>query len=578
MSAELQQLVQDVIEVTGAQTPSLYEEDAPVLSDTALREAEDQGFYLVGLIGGKEVGKSALVNALVGKPITESTSFGEGTQIVTAYAHATQVSFLRELLEREVPGRYRIVQHETPRLFRQVLLDLPDIDSHWQEHVEITRKMLRHMLFPMWLQSVEKYADFQPQQMLRKVAAGNAAENFIFCLNKVDQIIEREGPDAGRELRDDYAQRLVKVLNLPTPPRVWMISAIHPDRYDMPQLRDLLGQQKSLEDVEKGKSAAARQQGTSVMDWLARQNLPQQVERLDHLQSDAEDLINERLGSPLLEKSIPGMLDDPAHRLSILDDCLKQRCARWPLVNIIQGVMGPLAAAFRRRLSLDQQRTLESPESLVELYAQPGGKPLPQAIQTTFAQLQQSQPMVSALFRNRKYWEDRQADLAAGELQRTLAETVARQRTIIAQRVCGKSGAPGAFVRFCLTIGALLWFPFLQPVLEAALSETPGMGARKLAHAIVSALSVTFFLKTLTFMILWFMIIWLVVRWDTGRRIERQIARWKVSDRLDPSLSLPGRTLEWLASLTEPIRAARERLEGLVQRAEELKSKLGKAA
>ena len=33
--------------------------------------------------------------------------------------------------------------------------------------------------------------------------------------------------------------------------------------------------------------------------------------------------------------------------------------------------MGPLAAAFRRRLSLDQQRTLESPESLVTLLRDP---------------------------------------------------------------------------------------------------------------------------------------------------------------------------------------------------------------
>ena len=65
----------------GADKPALYQDDAPVLSDAAMKEAEDQGFYLVGLIGGKEVGKSALVNALVGKSITQSTSFGEGTQI-----------------------------------------------------------------------------------------------------------------------------------------------------------------------------------------------------------------------------------------------------------------------------------------------------------------------------------------------------------------------------------------------------------------------------------------------------------------------------------------------------------------
>src|SRR5258708_10988406 len=71
---------------------------------------------------------------------------------------------------------------------RQVLLDLPDIDSHWGQHLAVTRKMLRHMLFPIWIQSVEKSADRPPQELLMKAAAGNAPANFVFCLNKADQL------------------------------------------------------------------------------------------------------------------------------------------------------------------------------------------------------------------------------------------------------------------------------------------------------------------------------------------------------------------------------------------------------
>src|SRR3954471_19155968 len=313
MASNLEQLVSEVMEVTGASAPTLYEEDAPVVSDGALANAEEQGTYLVGLIGGKEVGKSALVNALVGKEITQSTSFGEGTSIVTAYAHSSQVPFLRELLDREVPGKYTIVTHDIQRLYRQVLLDLPDIDSHWAEHVEVTRRMLRQMLFPLWLQSVEKYADIQPQQLLAKVAAGNSAANFVFCLNKVDQLMKQEGADAANELRDDYAQRLMRVLSLPEPPRVFMVSAVHAQEYDLPALRDMLGQQKTVEEIDRSKQAAARQQGSSVLGWIRRQNLPEQAERLARLQQDAEDRINDRLGIPMLERCIPAMLDDPSH-------------------------------------------------------------------------------------------------------------------------------------------------------------------------------------------------------------------------------------------------------------------------
>src|SRR5688572_8127618 len=189
MTPAVEQLVRETMELTGADTPQLLEDDAPVLADEALEAADDGGgFYLVGIIGGKDVGKSALVNALVGRPITAITSHGPGTETVVAYAHASREAPLRALLEREVPGQYRIVTHDSPHLLRQVLLDLPDIDSHYRTHLEVTRAMLRHMLYPVWVQSVEKYADRQPQEMLARVAAGNAASNFVFCLNKVDQV------------------------------------------------------------------------------------------------------------------------------------------------------------------------------------------------------------------------------------------------------------------------------------------------------------------------------------------------------------------------------------------------------
>ena len=68
------------------------------------RRAEGGDFYLVGLIGGKDVGKSALVNALAGRNITAITSHGPGTEVAVAYAHASQEPALRELLERRGAG------------------------------------------------------------------------------------------------------------------------------------------------------------------------------------------------------------------------------------------------------------------------------------------------------------------------------------------------------------------------------------------------------------------------------------------------------------------------------------------
>src|SRR5258705_3470161 len=103
MLGEYQQLVDEIRDLTGAAAPALMEEDAPVLADDALQAGDDQ-MYLIGIIGGKDVGKSALVNALVGQEITARTSFGPGTEIAVAYAHEDQKQNVQNLLQREAPG------------------------------------------------------------------------------------------------------------------------------------------------------------------------------------------------------------------------------------------------------------------------------------------------------------------------------------------------------------------------------------------------------------------------------------------------------------------------------------------
>jgi hypothetical protein len=290
MTPAVEQLVRETVELTGAEEPELLEDDAPVLADEALAatggegDGDDGGFYLVGLIGGKEVGKSALVNALAGRSVTAITSHGPGTETAVAYAHASREPALRALLEREVPGQYRIVTHDIAALRNQVLVDLPDIDSHWQSHPVVTRAMLRHMLYPLWIVSVEKYADRQPQEMLRKVAAGNAPENFVFCLNKVDQAPGTPASSTRQRRSATITPTAwVKMLGLPHPPAVFMISAIHPEGYDLPRLRQMLSRQKSGRLGAGVEAAAVRRQDRTLLAWLDGQALPQRVERLARL-------------------------------------------------------------------------------------------------------------------------------------------------------------------------------------------------------------------------------------------------------------------------------------------------------
>ncbi len=415
MTPTVEQLVRETLELTGADRPALLEDDAPVLAEEVVRPAgagEEDGFYLVGLIGGKEVGKSALVNALVGRPITAITSHGPGTEIAVAYAHQSQEPALRDLLDREVPGRFRIVTHDAEALRRQVLLDLPDIDSHYGSHLAVTRAMLRHMLYPVWVQSVEKYADLQPQQMLARVAAGNAVQNFVFCLNKVDQIVKSSPgvPEDGDnvrdgitspmvELRDDFAARLARTLSLSSPPEVFLISATSPGRYELPRLRAILTREKTPKAVRHSRELAGRRQDRSLLDWLAGQKLAERAERLGRLRSEAEELAAARLAEPLLEQVLPALTDDPASRQALADEILTDRVSHWPLVSLVHTLLAPFFVLIRT-MGAKHAVPLQGAEAMADFYlkgaAGGSGWSAAQAVQSTFAQLRQSQPALSA--------------------------------------------------------------------------------------------------------------------------------------------------------------------------------------
>jgi hypothetical protein len=570
MTSELQQLVRDTIELTGADPPSLLNGHGPTLTDDALWAT---GFYLVGLIGGKEVGKSSLVNALVGQPITQATSFGPGTETVIAYAHEAQIPALRILLESEVPGQFRVVPHRIVTLGRQVLLDLPDIDSHWESHVEITKRMLRHMLFPLWVQSVEKYADRQPQQLLATVAGGNAAVNFLFCLNKADQIDRMSGGSstAAEELRSDFAGRIAKTLSIGEP-KVWLLSAANADQFDLPELRKLLSQEKSGDMVRQSQSLAKQQQDRSILAWMDAQDLPGKAKRLERLEEEAAELLAGRIASPIIEKSLPALAEDPASRLGLTDEVQAARVAHWPVVNLVHVVLTPVLAVVRRNVGANRTASLPDAEALVDAHLRPGGMPVASLVQTTFAMLQQSNPQISELYQDHRLWEPMSADAAAAKLRLILTETVDRQREVVRKKLAGRSTMVFAPLRWLLTIGALLWFPFVQPILETLLIQNELHWSsfihqtHEMMVLVVHIFSVNELLQNLTFLTMYFFILWVIVRWDTQRRITRFMARWK-SDSSD--LSLTRQTIIWLDALLNPIRNAKDQYNDLIKRRNE---------
>ena len=568
MNTQVTQLAREVAAMTGARLPDVMEEDSPTLRADALL-ADDESFYLVGLIGGKEVGKSAIVNALVGEPITASTAFGPGTDHVVAYVHESQADDVRELLEREAPQRHRIVTHAIERLRRQVLLDLPDIDSQHGDHVELTRRMLRHMLYPVWVQSVEKYADQQPQKLLAAVASGNDPANFLFCLNKADQL---SGANSGAELRDDYAARIARVLKLSQSPRVFLISAINSDAFDFASLRQILSQEKATNQVRQSTQLAGRRQERSVLAWLDTQRLPERALRLKRLEDQAVELTTARLAAPLLEMAVPRILDDPAHRAAMADEVMAARVARWPVVNMLDTLLTPITSIWRQNVSAGR-----SIDSLVATMVDGEGRSLSASIQATFALLQQTSPTAGELLSQQKLWEQMPADDSASTLRRSLVSALERQRAAAIERLA-RRGFLMPLVRWLLTIGAIIWFPLGQPVAEMVLSGSIIDSIRQALFIAVQLLSAAALLKSAGFLLIWMLSLWLILRWDTQRRVNKLLLRWRNPGDTDASINLAAAIVAWCDELIEPIRIAREREESLARRAADLTQKLSAQA
>jgi hypothetical protein len=562
---EAEELVDQAVEMTGSAPPQMLQADAPVLRQT------DQNFYLVGLIGGKEVGKSALVNALAGQKITQETNFGPGTDMAIAYVHRDRSKALAQLLDAELEGQYRIVAHQEQSLGAQVLLDLPDIDSRFADHVQIVRKMLRHMLFPIWIQSVEKYADAQPQKLLAQVAAGNDPRNFLFCLNKADQLTNTNGQ--AEEIRQDYAARLARVLSLPQPPRVFMTCATDAEKFDLPELAKLLSQEKSADVLAESRELADRRRQKSLLDWLDKQDLPGRAARLARLEDEASELLAQRLGVRIVETILPRLLEDPNYRLVMTDGLFAARVARWPIVNVLHTLLSPLRLMVRENAAAGT--FFAGAEALVDAHLSAAQPPVANLVQSGFAQLQQSDPAIAKIYDRRKLWETMDAQAAAGRLRTDWIETIHRQREQVLNRLLGHVGIIAPFFRVILTIGALLWFPIVQPILQIILTTgTPLKSLRDAGILFVELTSTAALLKNAVFLIIWFFLLWSLLRWDTRRRVERLLARWAAGKQPDAELNLTASSLEWIDDLLSPLRSARENAQRLAQRVKSLREEL----
>lgn len=546
---DIQQLVREVAAITGVAPP----DSSLALAEEMLR---DGNLCYVGLIGGKDVGKTSLVNALVERTLSVPAGFGRGTDEVIAYCHASVEPRVRELLAREAAGKHRVVTHDNGELARQVLLDLPDIDSLYEQHVAMTRQMLRYMLFPVWIQSVEKYADAAPRRLLQSVAEGNDPSNFVFVINKVDQVVDREGPAAVEELRRDYAERIATALSLPSIPTVHAVAAVQPARFDLPRLRGLLMQPRTAESVESAARRATVRRDQTLLRWIDGLGLDRRRDSLRSLERNAKDLLDAAVVAPLLAETLPAVLDSASFRWSITEDASRARLARWPIVRVLDALLYPLTGLVRRNVSPGA--------------ANVNVMPLASRLQGVFLRLEQMHPSLRELYAPQRPWETPEAEQSIAELQRELSRAVDRLRRE-AVATTSRSSRWQAPFRWLLTIGAAAWFPFVQPLLEVVLANHLRGMTLELAIWIVRVLGASYLLQSVGFLLIWYLALWAWIRFSTHRRVGELVDGSLSQDEAARPTPI---VRKWADERLRPIRAGLHTVEDLLSRVDQAREEL----
>jgi len=142
------------------------------------------------MLGGKDVGKSTFLNALLHVTITDADrEDAEGTRSFTAYLHRSQRDKLATRLTG-LPVELRYHEHDSEAHRHLCLIDGPDFDSRFVRHAGQVRRVLEAGAADgaVLLTSPAKYKDEQYWQAFARLADALSPGHILFALTKADEL------------------------------------------------------------------------------------------------------------------------------------------------------------------------------------------------------------------------------------------------------------------------------------------------------------------------------------------------------------------------------------------------------
>lgn len=491
---------------------------------------------ICGIVGGKDVGKSTLINALAQKKISEDKKeIGEGTAIPIAYVHRDDSENLKKRFgnsDGQEAIKFKVFEHSQDDIRGLVLVDLPDIDSRFPGHRERSREAIERADRVIWLLTPQGADDREIAKWVREVIRATASS---FCvMNKFDLTLQDEPrePDGGSfwEARRRWLLKtVVRSLKLDVrESQVYMLAAAH----DSPKsfceaVEKQWGNETPIAPSERQQIECLAERTTGDLNQLRkdlltpvpvaevqrikRDNVDAQVNRraeqiLRHFQLEAR-IEGCKLARELVEKEFERQFDDDfvttvAQRLrgmtrppsELAHDVMDRRVPKWPELAVLYWPIARLLRFASRWVIPGWSSERFEASDLHQV----SGMNLRDRADVLSISMNAHLAHFPPAVRSSPEKLDLSNEIKRVEAQ--LAEIPARREANFVSLLTISSGRPSRLARGGIWF-ILLWYPFVQPVLVGLLQMASMHGVRSALQAattIVLALGAGTLFKGLT--------------------------------------------------------------------------------
>lgn len=489
----------------------------PVRLAVGADEARHDPLVVCGLLGGKDVGKSTLVNTLARQEISvDREEVGAGTSRPLVYVHRDMASTARARLGRIDGGLdLQLFTHAADAVRNIVLVDLPDFDSDFMRHETVVKAVVPHLDRVVWVATPRKIADRAWVAFARDVV--KADTNIYFVLNKCDELLADEedwAPPADTHDVQQEAERfcerqrqwtrrvLAEAGYEVSPGRLFLAAAKYAEpsvfldrvgtiwddpswhRYggDRPVVSAIGGlladqiqrlQQEVLGPLGEDEATEVKERNLREQIGRNTQRIRQSYE-IDHWLSQLRQatgseyrqaMLNDEFGPEYCRSVAASLLRTRRSDIDLADEVMDIRAGHWPVLRVVYWLSRWLIRRVGRTLTRPAwSETGPAGTPARELFRF-RSRTVTDRVESLCERLRTEHSAVVHHLQLRDRFPDA-VELGA-QIEQALAELPQRDDEQVIERLTGRY-RPGLLKRAFIWF-VLLWFPLVQPVAEGML-------------------------------------------------------------------------------------------------------------